>query len=142
MIRARAAYTLVEVVVVLVILAIIGAATVPALRGPSSASALDDAHRRVVDWLETARGAALGSGHRVAFAIDPATRRAWRNDTPLPTNIEMPAGCELHADAARVVGWFAADGSAALDPIRVQCAQAERAITLDALDGHARGVAP
>lgn len=79
--RARAAFTLVEVLVVLVILGIVAAVATPAFTSLAPADDLDRAVDELRTVLERGRATALEQGMPVRFVLDPGTGRWWIRTT-------------------------------------------------------------
>jgi prepilin-type N-terminal cleavage/methylation domain-containing protein len=71
------AFTLVELTVVLVILAIMGAVAVPAFRKWVDEDDVTVANRRIDSLFKIARDSAVNSGQTVTVWIDSATSNVW-----------------------------------------------------------------
>lgn len=75
--KARGGFTLIEVVVVLLIIAVATAVTLPALLPPRQDDDLTDATGRIEGLFRLARDSAARSGMPVVVVIDSATADAW-----------------------------------------------------------------
>jgi prepilin-type N-terminal cleavage/methylation domain-containing protein len=111
----RAGFTLIEIVVVLLILAVATAITVPAFLEPRQDDEVTDATRRIEALFRFARDSAARSGLPIVVAIDSATAEAWvypeRQDgddaalpmSPVTTRLRAPGALQrrdaLHAGA-------------------------------------------
>lgn len=75
---ARPGFTLLEVIVVLAILAVVAAATAPALRlGQGEPTGLDAATRRLTELFRMARDSAVQGAAPVTVVLDPALGVYW-----------------------------------------------------------------
>lgn len=82
----RAAFSLVELLIVLAILATMAAFTIPALRGPMDKSKLRGAGRAMETAIAKARSLSIRSGQPHWLTYEPGGR-AWQIETePEPTN--------------------------------------------------------
>ncbi len=134
MIAPRAGYTLVEMVVVLLILAVSAAAAVPAFAAWRTASDLDVATARVVEALRLARERAIAGGRGSALVIDAANARIWLRPTDTSWVLALPRSCRLDG-APRLVVHFAADGPARGEVPLVRCGSDSARVTLDRITG-------
>ena len=113
--RARAAYTLIEMVVVLAIIGIIAAAVVPAAaraaRGPSALDASADA---LLALFGRARDDAVHRGRSVTVVVAPELARAWvrGGSGDSAVRIDIAPGVRLAASEPRVILRFEGDGRA------------------------------
>ncbi len=88
-------FTLVEVVVVLVILAIVVGATAPALANIGSEDPSTAATRELLSLLRDTRRGAIDLGTSVSIVVDPRTGRYWvtPDEATQPTHAgSMPEG--------------------------------------------------
>jgi prepilin-type N-terminal cleavage/methylation domain-containing protein len=121
--RGRAGFTLVEVVVVLLILALGAAIAVPALLAPREDADIDAATRRIELLFQLARDSAVRGGVPIAVTIDSATGGVWlapvheTDDgmyaTTSPANLRPPG--LLAAAAASLAGGAAGSAGAGED---------------------------
>jgi len=136
---ARNGYTLIEMAVVLVILAIAGAVAVPAFAALRPQRALDGAAARVVDALRMARERAVTGGRTTELVIDSANARAWLEPRDVPFTLDLPDGCRL-TGGARIATRFAPDGTASGDSPGFACGTAHATASVDPLTGRVRVV--
>jgi general secretion pathway protein H len=135
--RARGGFTLVEVVVVLAILAVAAAVSVPALLARAEEPPIDAATRHFEMLFRLARDSALRSAAPVTVVIDSATARVWLTargvaaDPPEGTVLELPPGVRVQLGAARARFRFDAGGGAMGDSITLRGATETRRLTLD-----------
>jgi prepilin-type N-terminal cleavage/methylation domain-containing protein len=113
-------FTLIEIVVVLVILGVVAAVSVPAFRDTTPPNALRDGTAAVIHVLERARLTAVMAGHRVGVTIDPVAARYWIDSPELSGTFELPRDAVLWSDRARAHVTFDASGTAGADPLAVQ----------------------
>lgn len=129
-----AGYTLLEVLVVLVILAVTGAVAAPAFATLRPARDLDAATARVVAVLHAARTRALSGGVSSQAVFDPSRARVWLQPHDTSFALALPSACRLDG-AVRTSARFAADGSARGDVPDVVCSGSRARITVDWLTG-------
>lgn len=162
----RGGFTLVEMVVVLLILAVAAAVTVPALLEPRQEEELDAATRRIETLFRLARDSAARAGVPVTLTVDSVTGGVWlepervRSDVveratsltsrlqpprsgasmagPAGESLELPATVRLELTAARARFTFAHGGASFGDTVLLRRGAAVRVITLDPWSGHAR----
>ncbi|MBI3567534.1 MAG: prepilin-type N-terminal cleavage/methylation domain-containing protein [Gemmatimonadetes bacterium] len=135
--RARG-FTLVEIVVVLALLALSAAVSVPAFSAVATRSSTHEAAAQVTALLEGARSRALARGYESQLTIDAAHARVWQAEPDSTFVLDLPADCHLASDKARLHVRFAADGSAAADAIVVRCDRGTAVIAADAWTGATR----
>jgi prepilin-type N-terminal cleavage/methylation domain-containing protein len=133
----RGGYTLVELVVVLVILALAGALAVPAIAAWRPPSDIDTATARLVAVLHLARERAVSSGHASEMVIDAANRRAWLRPRDTSFVLDLPVGCQL-AGGARSVMRFAPDGPSHGTLPSIACGDRRALVAADPLTGMPR----
>ena len=137
-------FTLVEVVVVLTILAIMGAAVAPMLPRVGPEEPVDEAAERVATLLRRAQRTAFERSTPVTVIIDPEGHRYWvsvRRDGQ-PKDVERgelgSAVVVLSGDAPRVRCRFSPDGSASGGRLTVRAAGRARVVRVDPWTGDAR----
>lgn len=130
----RGGYTLVELVVVMVILALAAALAVPAMAAWRPTSDADAAAARVAAMLQLAHERAVTRGRPMELVIDIPNRRVWlgRQDTSFV--LVLPDGCQL-VGAARSVIRFAPDGPSQGEVPSVACGEHRRVVDADPLTG-------
>ena len=74
---AQAGFTLVELILVLVVIAIVLAIVAPSMRGLSQSRETADAALRVVAMTHRARAQAMAEGRTYRLNLDPSGRRCW-----------------------------------------------------------------
>jgi type II secretion system protein H len=161
---ARGGFTLVEIVVVLLIIAIATAFTVPALLPPREDDDMTAALRRVDALFRLARDSAVRSGMPIAVVFDSATggvwlvpERAYATSPELTTSLssrpraapmrarledtgeslELPSSVRVEIGAARVRFLFTPAGASFGDTLVLRTGMQARTITLDPWTGHA-----
>jgi type II secretion system protein H len=128
-------FTLIEIVVVLVILGVVAAVSVPAFRDTTPPNALRDGAAGVVHVLERARLTAVMSGHRVAVTVDPVAARYWIDSPEVSGTFELPGGVTLWSDRARAHVSFDASGTASADLLALQANGRTAPILVDRFTG-------
>lgn len=103
----RAGFTIIEVVVVMLILAVATAITIPALLPPPADDDLTAATRKIDMLFGIARDSAARSGGYVTVMIDSATGGVWLLSDADPDSAFAPASGPF--GARRVIGGGAAD---------------------------------
>lgn len=155
----RRGFTLIELVVVLLLIAVATAVTVPAfLDGEPRQTDLDAATERISLLFRLARDSAVHSGMPVTVSIDSITGTAWlvtgadAQDAATVSNVGRPAGAlhvtpgeslalpmsvRLELASARARFRFSPGGAAFGDTIVLRTNTGARAITLDPWTGDA-----
>jgi general secretion pathway protein H len=136
-------FTLLEMLMALALVALIGALTVPLLRGSSNDKLFDVAVRDLIGALRTTRLEAIRANTEKTFVIDPNNRSAHiegsahRKVLPPSLNIDITAtAADLSASSVRLR--FFADGSASGGRIRLSNGTRSAVITIDWLTGHVK----
>ena len=121
--RARAGFTILEVVVVMLLLAVATALTMPALRSGDRADEITLAGRQIEELFGLARDSARASGMPVTLTFDSATATAWllAGATPAATDaesalqnalqLELPPPLRLQLSSARATFSFSPSGA-------------------------------
>lgn len=141
----RSGFTLVEMLVVIAILAIVSAVTVPALRANPD-DELTTAAATITKLMQQSRQTAVEQGESVALVVDPRRARYWA--TILNPNspdslvsygtIELPPETTLTADEPRVRYVFAPNGLASGGSLTLRLNARAALISLDRWSGDAR----
>ena len=138
-------FTLIEVIVVLVIMALAYGLVVPALSSVLDGPRLDRAARQMVASLREARSTALIDGRTVRFTVDPAAREWRRGDRRGALDDEIafrldapPAG--RGADGAASILFFP-DGGSTGGRLTLAIGERRRLIAVDWLTGRVWQVA-
>jgi prepilin-type N-terminal cleavage/methylation domain-containing protein len=151
---ARGGFSLLEIVVVLLVLAVATAVAVPAFRSldDDDRPALDVAQRRVEALFRLARDSAVRSGVPVTVILDSATARVWIDARPRPGapgagsvawtpdeghDLELPPGVRLTLSTARARFTFTPRGTTFADTLVLHAGTASRALTLNPWTGDA-----
>ncbi len=127
-------YTLVELVVVIVILALAGALAVPAIVAWRPPSDLATATAPVVAAAHLARERAVSSGRVTELVIDAANRRVWLRPKDTSFVLDLPDGCHL-AGGVRDVMRFAPDGPSFGTLPSIACGARRAHVAADPLTG-------
>lgn len=137
----RSGFTLMEIVVVLAIITVASAVTVPRLLDVTH----DDlywATQEVVRVVDDARGRAAQSGSRRMLVIDPASREYWIEDGEfrvlLTDTLRLPDTVNLERNSLRLTFDFMPAGSASADTIALTSTNGTRRVTADIWTGEVR----
>lgn len=134
-------FTLVEVVVVLVLLGMVAAVTVPAFRGVGEPEPVDAAAQELFALLHGGRRMAVEEGVRVTLLLDPATGRWWLErgaDSLRAGTLDLPPGVRLAAGPPRVRFTFDPSGAVHGDPLAVRGPDALVPVRVDRWSGDVR----
>jgi general secretion pathway protein H len=144
MTRARGGFTLVEMVVVLLILAVATAVTVPALRQPPVEDDFTIALKQVDDMFRFARDSAVRGRVPVTIAIDSVTGNVWlladddqSSGLTEAEPLDLPRGVSIQLTKSRARFRFMPSGAAFADSLTVLTNGASRLISVDPWTGHA-----
>jgi len=141
----RGGFTLVEMLIVIVILAIVSAVTIPALRStPEDELAVSAGV--VTNLMQRSRQTAVERGQSVALVVDAANARYWAMVVSPGTAdslvsygpIDLSSGATLEGDESRSRYIFAPSGAAAGGPLVVRLDSRAAVITLNQWTGDAR----
>ena len=128
-------FTLIELMVVLAILSLVIAMTVPFLTGRTAAGALPAATEEIRAALRAARSAAIAEGRTVAFRADPAGGY-WldRQHYPLAASAGPNSPLRIAITGSAGIAFFASGGSSG-GRIRIEAVGNWRDIDVDAVTG-------
>lgn len=138
----RPGFTLIEVVVVLLIMTVATALTVPAFLAEPE----EDDMTRVVRQLDAlfglARDSAVRGGMPVTVMIDSATSHVWMlvgstDPAAAGDTLDLPAGVRLQLTKTRATFSFVPHGAVFADSVRVRTTTLDRLVTIDPWTGHA-----
>lgn len=141
---AREGFTLVEMMVVILILAIVSAVTIPAFRW-STDDKLANAAGVITNLMQRSRQTAVERGQSVALVVDAEHARYWavvqttgNADSVVSYGaIDMSPGATLTSDAPRSRYVFDPSGSASGPPLVVKVDSRATVVTLDRWTGDA-----
>ena len=141
----RAGFTLVEVVVVLIVLAVISGLAVPAFRQASIDDDMTIATKQMELIFSTARDSAIRTARPMTVTFDSATRNIWLLDSaidstsasivPEPLDFELPRTVSLHLTKRRVQFRFSSSGAVFGDSILLRSSGADRVLRLNPWSG-------
>jgi len=153
---ARTGFTLIELVVVLLLIAVASAVTVPALLAPPQPTDIDYATQRFQLLFRLARDSAVSAGMPVTVSLDSVTAHAWlvtgdgraNVDTAasirpgalrvdVGESLELPASVRVQMTKARARFRFLPGGAAFGDTLLLRSGALSRALTLDPWTGDA-----
>jgi len=142
---ARAGFTLVEMLIVIVILAVVSAVTVPALRSTPE-DELTVSADVVTNLMQRSRQTAVERGQTVALVVDAENARYWvmiqsagSADSVVSYGaIDLSRGATLESDMPRSRYVFAPSGAATGTPLVVRLDSRAAVITLNQWTGDAR----
>lgn len=122
--KARAGFTLVEMVVVMLLLAIVGAVVIPGFFRSGTVSPMAKATQPLVQLLKFGQNTAVENNTPVTVYLDPVTLRynVWARDidTVLSEGVlEIPMSVRLTTESQRAVFTFAPTGDAFADSVLV-----------------------
>lgn len=140
----RAGFTLVEMLVVIVILAIVSAVTVPALRSTPDDDLTTSANA-LTTLMQRSRQTAVERGQSVTLVVDAENARYWATieRTGIPDSVvsygpvELASGATLTADDSRSRYVFAPTGAASGSPLTVRLDSRAAVITVNQWTGDA-----
>jgi type II secretion system protein H len=141
----RDGFTLVEMLIVIVILAIVSAVTVPALRSTPE-DELTSSADAVTSLMQRSRQTALDRGQTVALVVDAANARYWAmiESTGVADSIvsygpiDLSSGARLESEEPRSRYLFAPSGAASGGPLVVRLNSRAAVVTLNQWTGDAR----
>jgi prepilin-type N-terminal cleavage/methylation domain-containing protein len=138
----RAGFTLLELVVVLLILGLLTAVSVPRIADRAEENPAAAVASEVVKLLRSARTLALSRAEAVNVRLDPATRAfavsAERGDSVLELSrgaLAIPREVTLATDTSRAGFRFSADGAARSETVFVRHDRATVAVWVDRWTG-------
>lgn len=144
--RRQRGHTLWEMLLVLAVMATIGAIVAPAVVAPASSNRTDVARtaQGLVDLLARARSTAMDRGTSVRVVLDPNMAHVWtfaldRGELRLvgDDRLAQSASVELVANGPRVRFTFDASGTASGEPLMVRGTSGTRRIVIDPWSGAA-----
>lgn len=141
----RKGFTLVEMLIVIVILAIVSAVTVPALRANPD-DELTTSANALTSLMQRSRQTAVERGQTVTLVVDVENARYWATivSTGEPDSlvsygpIELASGATITADKPRVHYVFAPSGAASGGSVEVRMDSRAAVVTLNQWTGDAR----
>jgi prepilin-type N-terminal cleavage/methylation domain-containing protein len=141
----RSGFTLAELIVVLVILSVVAATVMPALR-TETADALSVAANEVSQLLLCAERTALESGAFVRLTLNPTTRAyvvEQVSDTAISVlgggSLDLPPGVAFSEERPSIRFEFGRTGAVAQDSLVLRAGAASRVIRVDAWSGSPLG---
>jgi type II secretion system protein H len=143
--RARPGFTLVEMMVVIAILAVMAAVSVPAIRDLRASDPLDQATSVAVTLLSRARQTAVERASLVRVVVDPAGRQYWVRamrtgsapDSVMADTLALPPDVTLDATTPRLTITFTQTGEARGDALVLRWQGHTAAIAADQWTGDA-----
>ena len=146
--RARAAFTLIELTVVLFIIAVAAAVTVPAILDEPVEDDVVVAGKQLQKLFDIARDSAHRSAAPVMVSIDSLSGMVWVSSVADSASfgvasategflLELPASVQLQLTKARARFEFAPTGAVFGDTIMLRSTMETRTITIDPWTGHA-----
>jgi prepilin-type N-terminal cleavage/methylation domain-containing protein len=158
---ARPGFTIIEVVVVMLILAVATAITIPALLPPPADDDLTVAAKKIDMLFGIARDSAARTGDNVTVMIDSATGGVWLLSDADPDStfapaaghagksgfgdpdaragepLDLPSSVRLELSKARAQFRFSATGAAFADSLVLRTPSGTHLVTIDPWNGHA-----
>jgi type II secretion system protein H len=140
----RVGFTLVEMLIVIVILAIVSAVTVPALLSTPD-DELTTSANALTTLMQRSRQTAVERGQSVTLVVDAENTRYWATieRTGVPDSVvsygpvELVSGATLTSDEPRSRYVFASSGAASGGPLTVRLDSRAAVITLNKWTGDA-----
>ncbi len=140
--RVRRGFTLIEMIVVLIVIAVTAALIAPALMRVSGAAADDSESAPLSALLRAARRQALAGGSVVTLIVDPKEAR-YRADTSGPRGtgllsegeLAFQPGVTLESDSLRVRFSFRPDGSVFGDTLTIRGRWTSSRVSVDRWTG-------
>jgi type II secretion system protein H len=143
-VRTRAGFTLVEMIVVIAILAIVSAVTLPSFRADNE-DAITTASKTLTDFIARSRQTSIERGEVVMLTVEPANARYWviasepEGDSVLASgSFELPADATLIASQPRLRYAFLPSGRASGEPLTLRLSAHAAVISVDQWTGDAR----
>ena len=135
--RRSGGFTLIELAIVLAIMGLLVAMTVPFLAASSRSAGLPAAAEEIRAALRAARSAAIAEGHPVAFRADP-DGGYWldRQHYSLAAAAGSAAGLRVAVAGGGGIAFFPSGGSSG-GRIRIGTPEAWRDVDVDAVTGRA-----
>jgi prepilin-type N-terminal cleavage/methylation domain-containing protein len=140
--RRRRAFTLIEMIVVLIIIAALAGLTAPAMARMVSPHLDDGDARPVAALFRGARREAVERALVVSVTLDPATARYRADSTGVhgtgllsEGTLELDEGVSLETDSLRVLFTFRPDGSVFGDTITVRNRWSASRLSIDRWTG-------
>jgi prepilin-type N-terminal cleavage/methylation domain-containing protein len=138
--QARRAFTLVELMVVMVLMAIVGAVVIPAFLKSAVVDPTSQATQPIVQLLKFGKQQSVELGTSVRVMLDPATGAysviANSVDTALAEGrLELPASTRILADSLRLRFLFEPSGVTFADSLIVSSSQGAALIRVNAWTG-------
>jgi type II secretion system protein H len=140
----RLGFTLVEMVVVIAILGIVTAVTLPSFRSDND-DAVTVASRTLTAFMSRARQTSIDRGEPITVILEPASARYWvmesasAGDSLLASGLlELPADAQLIAAEPRLHYTFLPSGRAYGEPLTLRLSSHAAVISVDRWMGDAR----
>jgi type II secretion system protein H len=143
--RARRGFTLVEMMVVIAILAVMAAVSVPAIRDLRAIDPLDQGASVAITLLARVRQTAVERATPVRVVVDPVGLRYWVRalrtgaapDSVIADTLMLPADVTLDATTARLTITFSPAGEARGDALVLRWRGRAAAVVADPWTGDA-----
>lgn len=141
----RRAFTLIEIMIVMVLMTIVGAVVLPAMFRSVAVDPMQQATQPIMSLLRFGQKSAAQIGSPVRVALDPATGRylvtAMSVDTPLAAGVlELPLAARVTTDSLRAIFTFKPVGGADADSLLVTSNAGLALIRVDRWTGEIRVV--